>query len=81
LDFVVCHPATLQPLVVIELDEPSHAEPRRQTRDEEVEAMLRKAGLPLLRVLTSRGYNTRELAETVLPHLNEAGNRGGRVNV
>lgn len=69
VDFVVCHPATLRPLVAIELDEPSHAQARRQTRDEEVEAILHKAGLPFLRVLTSPGYSTRELAETILPHL------------
>lgn len=80
VDFVVCHPATLQPLVVIELDEPSHAEARRQTRDEEVEAMLRKADMPVLRVLTSRGYSTRELAEAILPYLDGVGRRGGRAH-
>jgi hypothetical protein len=69
IDFVICDPATLRPRLVIELDEPSHARPERQTRDDEVEAMLRAAGLPYLRVLTSRSYDTRELAETVLPYL------------
>jgi hypothetical protein len=32
IDFLVCDPATLRPLVAIELDEPSHASPSRQTR-------------------------------------------------
>jgi len=69
LDFVICDPSTLRPRLVIELDEPSHAQARRQTRDEEVEALLRAAALPCLRVLTGRTYDTRELAETVLPYL------------
>ncbi len=69
VDFVVCDTATLRPRLVIELDEPTHSRPERQTRDEEVEAILRAAGLPYLRVLTGRTYDTRELAETVLPHL------------
>ena len=67
--FLICDPATLRPRLVIELDEPSHARPERQTRDDEVEAILRAAGMPCLRVLTSRAYNTRELTETIAPHL------------
>ena len=69
VDFVVSDPATLRPLVVIELDEPTHARPARQDRDEDVETMLRAAGLPYLRVLTSRTYDTRELAAVVAPYL------------
>lgn len=69
VDFVVCDPATLRPRVVIELDEPTHARPERQERDEVVEALLEKAGLAYVRVLTSRGYDTRELSATILPHL------------
>lgn len=65
VDFVVCDAATLRPLVVIELDEPSHATPQRQTRDGDVEAILGAAKLPLLHVLTSRSYSTRELADAL----------------
>ncbi len=61
VDFVLCESATLRPLLAIELDEPSHAEPARQSRDADVEAVLDAAGLPLLRVLTSRNDDTREL--------------------
>lgn len=70
VDFVVCDPSTLTPKLVIELDEPSHARPERQTRDEQVDAMLQAAKLPTIRVLTSRSYDTRELAATILPYLN-----------
>lgn len=76
IDFVICDPATLWPRVAIELDEPSHARPERQTRDDEVERLLAAAGLPLVRVLTSRVYETRELEEWIGPHLPRA--RGQR---
>lgn len=69
VDFVLCESATLRPLVAIELDEPSHAEPARQSRDADVEAVLDAAGLPLLHVLTSRNYDTRELDAALQPHL------------
>jgi len=70
LDFVICHPATLQPVVAIELDDATHARPHRQTRDDQVETLMRAAGIPLLHVLTSRTYNVAELAATILPYLN-----------
>jgi hypothetical protein len=72
VDFVLCDPSTLRPKVVIELDEPTHARPARQTRDDDVEAILRAAGLPVVRVLTSRGYETRELEAALQPYLQRA---------
>lgn len=62
-------PVRLRPLVAIELDEPSHARPSRQTRDDNVERICAAAGLPLVRVLTSRSYNTAELAAALEPFL------------
>ena len=41
----------------------------RQTRDEEVETIPHAAGMPFLRVLTGRTYDTWELAGTILPYL------------
>lgn len=69
IDFLICNPDTLRPMLAIELDEPSHARPRRQQRDEEVEQALRACGLPLIRVVTSRSYSTKEIADCVLPHI------------
>jgi hypothetical protein len=69
VDFVICDPGTLRPLVAVELDEPSHAAARRQTRDEEVAAALDAAGLPLVRLITSRAYDTRELEAGIAAHL------------
>lgn len=71
LDFLICDPATLQPRLAIELDDSSHARPDRQTRDEEVHLMLEASGLPTVRILCDRNYDTRELAATILPHLAE----------
>lgn len=69
VDFIICDSNTLKPKVVIELDEPSHARPDRQARDDEVERILKAAGLPVVRVLTSRAYDTRELEAAVGPML------------
>ena len=69
VDFVVCDPATLRPLVVIELDDRTHARPERQTRDDEVRDLLDAAGLPLVGVLCSRNYDTREIWAAIAPYL------------
>lgn len=69
VDFVICDLNTLKPKVVIELDDPSHARPDRQTRDDEVEAVLKAAGLPVVRVLTSRTYDTKKLEAAIGPCL------------
>jgi hypothetical protein len=69
VDFLICDFSTLRPLVAIELDEPSHDAPKRQARDEQVEIMLRAAGLPLIRFRTARMYDTRQLLSSLAPHL------------
>ena len=69
VDFVVCNPSTLQPLVVIELDEPTHGRPERQTRDEEVSTILEAANIALIRVLTSRMYDFRELQSALFEYV------------
>jgi hypothetical protein len=69
VDFLLCDPATLQPKVAIELDESSHARPERQTRDDDVHAVLEAARLPMIRVITSRMYDTRELMAVLSPYL------------
>jgi hypothetical protein len=76
IDFVVCDPATLRPLVAIELDDSTHSRPDRQTRDDNVHTILEAAGLPLLGVVTSRGYETRELEASLAPYLQPRPNDG-----
>lgn len=65
VDFVVCRAADLRPVAAVELDDSSHEQARRQTRDRFVESALEAAGLPLLRVRVAppgRGYALEELA-------------------
>lgn len=69
VDFVVCDSATLSPKVVIELDDSSHSRPDRQTRDDQVEIILEAAGLPVIHVLPSRTYDTRELDAAITEYL------------
>jgi Protein of unknown function (DUF2726) len=61
VDFVICDRASVRPLVCVELDDASHSESKRQTRDAFVDAALRAAGLPLIRVPARRAYNVADL--------------------
>jgi hypothetical protein len=58
VDFVLCEPATAAPVLAIELDGASHQSGVQQQRDAEKDAILRQAGLPLLRVGTQKGGYT-----------------------
>lgn len=50
VDFILCSPDDLTPLLVIELDDSSHARLGRRERDAFVDAALAAAGLPILHV-------------------------------
>jgi very-short-patch-repair endonuclease len=70
VDFLLCEPRTMKPLVAIELDDSSHQRPDRQARDEDVDAIFQSAGLPLLHQPARHSYSVRDiepLLETVLP--------------
>lgn len=57
LDFTLCHPQTMKPLLVIELDDSSHRNPKQQERDAEKDAILAQAGVPVLRIPVARQYD------------------------
>lgn len=61
VDFLLCEPKTMRPVVGIELDDKSHDRPERQARDEFVDGVFAVAKLPLLRVPAKRGYAAAEL--------------------
>jgi len=63
IDFVLCDPESLEPQVCVELDDPSHDRPDRQQRDEFVDNAFDAAGLPLLRIKTSRKYDAAKLRQ------------------
>jgi Protein of unknown function (DUF2726) len=61
VDFVLCAPDDLTPLLVIELDDGSHARRDRRERDAFVDAALGAAGLPILHVPAQHAYAPAEL--------------------
>ncbi len=61
VDFVLCHPQSVRPLVAIELDDKSHRREDRQERDRFVEGVFAAAKLPLVRIPVQQAYNVREL--------------------
>jgi hypothetical protein len=61
LDFVLVDADTTRVVLAIEVDDRSHAHPRRQARDLFVDRAMRAAGVPLLRVPAARSYPPTEI--------------------
>ena len=61
IDFLLCDPRTVKPMLGLELDDKSHQRPDRQERDRFVEEVFAAAKLPLARVPVQREYNAAEL--------------------
>lgn len=72
LDFLLCNPKTMRPIVGIELDDSSHQRSDRRARDEFIEQVFEAANLPLVRVQAQLSYNTNELSAQLAPFLGEA---------
>ena len=70
VDFLLCNPKTLQPIVGIELDDKSHQKSDRRERDKFVEGVYSAAKLPLVRFPVRRSYSTSELNSVLAPYLN-----------
>ena len=69
VDFVLCHPQTVAPALVIELDDASHQLPERQERDIFLNEVLRVAGIPLLRVPVRKSFSAPALRGQILDTL------------
>jgi hypothetical protein len=69
VDFLLCDPKTVQPILGIELDDKSHQRSDRQARDEFVENVFQAAKLPLIRVPVKHSYSTSELQALLNPYL------------
>lgn len=70
VDFVLCDKTYVSPKLAIELDDKSHDRPDRQDRDIEVERILKRASMPLLRIQDHRTFNPQELAQRIQAALN-----------
>ncbi len=65
IDFVLCDPTSLEPLVAIELDDSSHQRKDRQERDEFVDHAFESAGMPIVRFPVRSSYHAREIREII----------------
>jgi uncharacterized protein DUF2726/topoisomerase-like DNA binding C4 zinc finger protein len=71
VDFLLCEPKTMRPVVGIELDDRSHDRIDRQVRDQLVENVFDAAGLPLVRFTVKSGYAPSEVEARILAFLGE----------
>ncbi len=69
IDFAVCRADDLSPVLLIELDDQSHSQSSRADRDQFVDAVLKNAGLPLLRVPARKGYALPEIKTLISERL------------
>ena len=65
VDFLFCSKQSTAPVLAIELDDSSHAFPRRRERDEKVERFCADAGIPLLRIKNQRSYTPADIKSQV----------------
>ena|ERR1043166_6558187 len=63
IDFVLCDPASLRIVAVIELDDSTHRRLDRRTRDTFVDSALAEAGIPILRVSARQSYSPAQLRQ------------------
>jgi hypothetical protein len=65
IDFLLCTPTTMKPVLGIELDDSTHNNSTRQQRDIFVDQVFQAAGLPLLHIPAKREYNTQEVSDQI----------------
>ena len=65
VDIVACDPASLSVQFVIELDDSTHSQSKRQNRDQFVDNTLKAAGIPVVHVTAKKSYSLQEI-ESVL---------------
>ena len=69
VDFLVCDPKSVRPIVALELDDQSHKRADRKTRDDLMAGVFAAGGLPLLRVPVKTGYAPLEIQLLLNPFL------------
>lgn len=69
VDFLLCHPITMEPICAIELDDTSHSRPDRVVRDQFINQAFRDAGLHLIRYKNQNSYSLTEIEGKLLPIL------------
>jgi len=69
---VLCAQSTMEPVLAIELDDPSHDRADRQRRDRLVDEICASADLPILYVQARRGFPVGEVRHQVMRALTKA---------
>jgi hypothetical protein len=72
-DFVLCTKGDLAVVCAVELDDQSHRQRKRQTRDALLVGLCQAVSLPLIQVPAQRAYSVQGLRDTVLSALKKKG--------
>jgi hypothetical protein len=62
VQFVLVHPGTLRVAKVVEFEDPEAASPQRQAREQLLDAVFSRAGIPVVRLNAQREYSVAALA-------------------
>lgn len=81
IDFLLCDPKTLQPILGIELDDKSHQRADRKKRDDFVNHVFEAANLSLLHFPVQRNYSHDEIYSKISPYFSNAKNIIGQSNI
>lgn len=73
VDFLLCDPKTMRPLLGIELDDKSHQRKDRKRRDRFVDQVFEVSGLPLLHVRAAYSYKVGDVAVQIERALGRTG--------
>lgn len=65
IDFLLCDPTSMQPVLAIELDDASHNRKDRQERDAFLDQALGAAGLSILHIKAVRTYSITEVRQQI----------------
>ena len=69
LDFLLCDPSSMRPLVGVELDDASHDSRRARERDAFVDTVFQAARLPLVHIRSRSGFDPKGLAAQLEQYL------------
>lgn len=71
VDFLLCDPFSMQPLLVIELGIPTEDGEKAKTRDPFITRALKTSGIKLLKVEARPSYPVRDLRDMLLPYIKQ----------
>jgi hypothetical protein len=75
VDFVACDTTTLGAKFVVELDDKSHSQSKRQDRDEFIDKVLEAAEIPVFHFAAKRTYSIQELQNSLFGNKSEIVNK------